>query len=646
MSVRCCLLFIILIFICQSRLVKSQSQSDSLLISWAEFIEDENNLGELLEEMAENPVNINSNDRNELNRIPLINSVMVDSIIIKKSELKEYTNKRQIRNILGPELYELVKEFITIKSRSKNTFTYIHKSYYGIEKIPQIDNNLYRGDALYDYNKIQYRQSDNISFGFITQKDVGEVNYLDYMNGYIEYRNGNIKGILGSYYCHFGEGLVFANAYGQQKSSLACLPFRPGKEGGFATLSSSENTGLTGLFFTFRRIFGSDIYIFYSNSNRDAQFGENPNSVTGINYTGYHRTESELEKKDKITESLFGFAWTYSLNKSIRLGINYAAIHYNPGLKFDLTVVNENDYRRQRFKFSGSEINPMSLFYSTQFGNTYLSGEIAGSPKGSPAYTQSIFWNENYINFGIKYWYLSKNFQSPNGRFFDNSNPFPQAEEGFYFGMTVNPLKNFSINSFKILSKDLWRTYFDEMPKINDEYFIEMNYQPERISFLTRLRIKENEYFTETERKTEQQNIYRIQIDYKPEKQLLLRTRWEMTDILSTHKHGLYLFEDINFFACSSISIHTRFAFYRTDSYNSRLYEYENDLPGSYANYALYGEGRMLYLILKWKLFQRVSIWLKYRYNYIINKDLTQGVIRLDDDILQRSLRLLFKLQL
>ena len=195
------------------------------------------------------------------------------------------------------------------------------------------------------------------------------------------------------------------------------------------------------------------------------------------------------------------------------------------------------------------------------------------------------------------------------------------------------------------MKKDLWRTYFDKMPKMNDESFIELNYQPENVTILTRVRIRDNEYFTDpfnenpVIRKLTRQNIYRFQLDYKPAKPFLFRTRWEMTDLKSAAEKGSYIFEDIHYYPASNISIRTRVLFYYTDSYNSRLYEYESDLPGSYANYAVYGEGRVFYLMFNWKIFSTISVWLKYRYNYIIKKDLTPAIIRNDDNELQRSLR-------
>ncbi|MEJ2053656.1 MAG: helix-hairpin-helix domain-containing protein, partial [Calditrichaceae bacterium] len=629
-----------------------QTVGDSLLLQWAEFVEDDDNLGEILQELAENPVNINSNNPEELKRIPLISKFQIDSILQRRKRLGTYRSKRQIRPVIGPQLYELVKDFITIHSKSMYSISATHKSHIGIEPVKEIENKTYLGDKLYDYNKIKATWSDQWRIGLVTQKDIGEVNYIDYMNGYLEYNQKRFKIIAGSFYCHFGEGLAFSNAYGQKKSSIASLAFRSNNQGGFATTSSSENSGLFGLSLNFYRIFGSDLHLFYSHINRDAQYSPDNDYITGFNYTGYHRSESEIARKDKITETLFGACWQRNFFNSFILGLQTANISYKPKIVFNKDISGENAYRRQYFKFTGSEINQYSIFYRYNSNHIQLQGEYAGSEKGSPALTQSVFIEDKKINFGIKYWRLGKNFQSPFGRVFDNSNPFPQAEEGVYFGLELQPAKELTLNAFKIIKKDLWRTYFDKLPKLKDESFIELNYQPNNLILSARLRIKNNEYFnyaqgvTPVARNIEQQNIYRLQFEYRPARTFAFRTRWEFTQLKILKEHGSYLYEDISYSPSVQLSIRTRFIVYRTDSYNSRLYEFESDLPGSFSNYAVFGEGRIFYFLVKWKLVNNISIWLKYRYGLIINRELTAAIIRNDDYQLQRGLRFQLKIQL
>jgi hypothetical protein len=51
---------------------------------------------------------------------------------------------------------------------------------------------------------------------------------------------------------------------------------------------------------------------------------------------------------------------------------------------------------------------------------------------------------------------------------------------------------------------------------------------------------------------------------------------------------------------------------FETDSYDSRIYEYEDDLPHAFSNPPLYGRGVRWYLILRYEIFSKVSLATKY----------------------------------
>jgi hypothetical protein len=75
---------------------------------------------------------------------------------------------------------------------------------------------------------------------------------------------------------------------------------------------------------------------------------------------------------------------------------------------------------------------------------------------------------------------------------------------------------------------------------------------------------------------------------------------------------GFLLFEEIKYSPHPAFSISARIIFFRTDSYDSRLYEFENDLPGVMTNSLLYGEGSRWYLVAKYKTGIGVTFSFKY----------------------------------
>jgi hypothetical protein len=55
-----------------------------------------------------------------------------------------------------------------------------------------------------------------------------------------------------------------------------------------------------------------------------------------------------------------------------------------------------------------------------------------------------------------------------------------------------------------------------------------------------------------------------------------------------------------------------RIIFFKTDSYNSAIYEFENDLTGTYSITGLNGQGIRWYCLMKYKLFETLKLSLKY----------------------------------
>ena len=72
------------------------------------------------------------------------------------------------------------------------------------------------------------------------------------------------------------------------------------------------------------------------------------------------------------------------------------------------------------------------------------------------------------------------------------------------------------------------------------------------------------------------------------------------------------VFQDIRIAAHKNLNFSGRIIFFQTDSFNSAIYEFENDLLGVMPNLAMYGKGIRWYLIAKYKPLTYLSISAKY----------------------------------
>jgi len=73
----------------------------------------------------------------------------------------------------------------------------------------------------------------------------------------------------------------------------------------------------------------------------------------------------------------------------------------------------------------------------------------------------------------------------------------------------------------------------------------------------------------------------------------------------------MLLFQDILFTPNIPVKGSFRVAWFNTDSYNARIYAYENDLLYTFSIPAYYGKGFRTYLNLRYPVSKRIDFWFK-----------------------------------
>lgn len=68
-------------------------------------------------------------------------------------------------------------------------------------------------------------------------------------------------------------------------------------------------------------------------------------------------------------------------------------------------------------------------------------------------------------------------------------------------------------------------------------------------------------------------------------------------------------------------SIVLRAACFNTDSYESRIYAYENDLLYNFSTISFFGKGYRTYLNLKYRFSSHLDMWLKIAYTAYFEQD-------------------------
>jgi hypothetical protein len=191
-------------------------------------------------------------------------------------------------------------------------------------------------------------------------------------------------------------------------------------------------------------------------------------------------------------------------------------------------------------------------------------------------------------------------------------------ETGMFVGTKILPIKFVSLSAYSDFYKSKWINFSTAGPSKGWDVFTQANFIFSRnFEFYIRYKNEEKEQkFKENERFVnlpEQLQKTRLHIQYKPSEAITLKTRLEHAFYNGIEKeNGFVIFQDFQIsLKKTPLNISSRLAWFSTDSYNSRIYAYENDLLYTFSIPAYYGKGFRTYLNLKYSITEKIDFWLK-----------------------------------
>jgi hypothetical protein len=410
------------------------------------------------------------------------------------------------------------------------------------------------------------------------------------------------------YFLEFGQGLTFWSPYAFSKGPDAVFPINRTDAIMRQYTSSTENNFFRGVAASFKI---SDFILsgFYSNNYFDANIDAVTGEITSMPEDGLHRTSYELEKRKSASEKMFGGRIDYRPGNFLNFGILY--YHSNFSNAFQPSNV---------FDIAGDEFNYSAFSYNLTFSRFNLSGEFSynGISVASLNILQMLI--SNSFTFVTSVRSYPRNFYSLHGYGFGERSGATSNEFGIYTGFkwrTPIGLLNFYYDQF-IFS---YATFFDPNPSNGDEYLIDFLTKPIR-KFELRARYKyENKDVTEsidnsqTDGKTIKTAI-RGEIIYTISNRIRLKGRFEYDSFkisqTGENENGCLILQDIRCSPTNNFNPYDRIIFFKTDSFNSAIYKYENNLTGVLTNIPLFGQGIRWYFLLRYRPYQSFTLSIKY----------------------------------
>ena len=501
-------------------------------------------------------------------------------------------------------------------------------------------NARYRGSEPKLYTRYQYKYGRHLSFGFTAEKDAGEEFFagsqkqgFDFYSAHLFIRNqGRLKQLaIGDYQAQFGQGLTYWSGRAFGKSADIMLVKRSA-QGLRAYTSVDESRFLRGGGATFQ--FGKiDVTAFYSYNNIDANINEIDSlsddnevlAITSIQQTGFHRTFNEIEDKGAITQQNIGGHLSYKTRK-----LNLGVTGINSTINTDFTPTLQT---YSQFRNSENNQTKLGADYNWIFKNFNFFGEFSKSIAAGNAFISgALITLDPKFSVAMLYRDYDRDFQpiSSAGLGEGSTN---ENEKGMYMGFIAKPLKRFTLSAYYDQFTFPWLKFGINGPSGGYQYLAQLTYKPsKKLEMYVRIRERdkqENIAVNLTEGidylVNEKQTNYRFQYAYKVSESFRLKGRVELINydkVESPFETGYLIYQDILFKAKSfPVSFAFRYAIFDTESFNSRIYAYENDVLYAFSIPAYSNRGVRTYLTARYHVRRGVDLWLRYGLTYYDNLD-------------------------
>ena len=206
--------------------------------------------------------------------------------------------------------------------------------------------------------------------------------------------------------------------------------------------------------------------------------------ITSFHTSGYHRTETEIAKKNNATQ--FACGGRYAFRKEVfSAGLNFISYQFSAPL---ITTYRSYD----QFGIMGRKWINASVDFSFTYRNWHLFLEQATDKKGSLAGIAGLLYSvSKQIDIGCLGRVYSRAYQSLYSNAIAEGSQ-PSNEEGVFWAINIRLSPTLQFQLFADYFHFPWLRYLIDQPSRGLERFFQFNYQPDK-DHLFYLRIREEQ---------------------------------------------------------------------------------------------------------------------------------------------------------
>ena len=584
----------------------------------------ENELEELSNRLQE-PVNLNSATREQLEQFPFLSDIQIEHLLayIYIHGQMETIYELQLVEELDRQTIQYLLPFVCIKAINNEpafrwkTMLKDAGRYGKNEVLTRLDipfykrkgyEHTYLGPSVYNSVKYTFRYRDQLYAGGVAEKDAGEPFAVlhnrygyDYYSFYLLLQNcGRLKSLaVGNYRLSFGQGLVMSTDYLMGKTIYASS-FNNRSAGIKRHSSTDEYNYFRGVATTVALTKRLSVSAFYSHRNMDGVVTDG--EITSVYKTGLHRSRKEADKKNLLTSQLTGGNVSYQQNH-IRLGITGVYYVFNRPYEPELTGYS-------KYNIHGNHFYNLGIDYAYRWRRFSFQGETAIGKQGWASLNRLQYSPVQDIQFMLIHRFYSYDYWAMYAHSFGEGSTV-QNEQGYYVGLETTPFSHWRFFvSFDLFSFP-WKKYRINKPSRGTDGLIQATFTPRtNLSMYLKYRYKQKERDLTGSKGTLTLPIFHHQLRY--------RLNYSLNDVFSSrttldynHFHSQDRAATKGYQVTQMISSQlpwTRLfadvqgSYFCTDDYDSRVYVSEKGLLYTFYIPSFQGRGFRCAVRLRYEL--------------------------------------------
>ncbi len=611
----------------------------------------------------DNPLNLNNCTKEDLEELNLLTDIQVNDLLLHRQKFGKLINIYELQSLefWSLETIYLVLPFVRVEDRTdqlhvsfkeaikRGKFEWYARYQRVLEakkgyqapndSVLKASNSYYHGNPDKYYTRFRYSYRTNISIGLTAEKDPGEQFFkgsqkqgFDFYSAHAFYKGGKyLRAVaIGDFQTQIGQGLNMWTGYAfgktadvvnTKKSAIPLKPYTSVDENRFLRGAGVDlgykDFSLT-LFGSVKTVDGATTTVDTSSTD-DSDFFVPEETVSSINTTGFHRTNSEISRKGSLTEIIYGANFRYN-HKNLHIGA--AAVNWGYNKPYVKPVEPYN-----QFDFRGKNTTSISVDYNYVIRNFNFFGEVSYVTHSNSWATLHgvVMALHSRVSMSLVYRHYQRGYSTFYNTAFAASGRTENAtnESGLYMGLSVGITKTFGINMYFDYYKFPWMKYQVNQPSYGHDLLIQPTFKPSKsleiyARFRQHLRQKNSRNSDGTIIGIEDvyQRNYRLNVTYKVSEDFTLKSRVEYVTInrpSNKPEDGILFTQDVVYNPKKlPFEIALRYAMFDTDSYDSRIYSFEANALYVYSIPAYYYQGSRAYLLFRVRVFKNLDIWARY----------------------------------